>query len=259
MKDSVFKMEISKDNYKKRIAVFTDNQKAFEIFIDATKKINADSYCFWYFQSNKNLVNGNDYGIHIRCINLNETSMELFVNFYMVLSVHSHQIFPPWLINNFRCINFHPGYLPTTRGVYSHVFAILHDLDCGFTVHEMTNKIDIGKILLREKIEINSNDDSYSLYNRLLDLEGRILEKHLIDILECKITPFVINSFEKSHYFSKADFKKLTKINLSQTVSFEYAIRLFRALSHNGYDNLYFIDKLESKIFLSLNLKKEEK
>src|SRR5688500_47217 len=71
---------------------------------------------------------------------MNEADVEMIVKKYdLIISLHCKQLFPAHLIERVKCINIHPGYNPVNRGWYPQVFAILHSLDTGATIHEMNN------------------------------------------------------------------------------------------------------------------------
>ena len=86
----------------------------------------------------------------IEAIDVHRNVEWISTNYDLVISVHCLQFFPKNLVNNIRCINIHPGYNPINRGWYPQVFAIVHDLGIGATIHEMDEKLDNGPIIARE-------------------------------------------------------------------------------------------------------------
>lgn len=44
------------------------------------------------------------------------------------------------------CLNIHHGLLPTYRGTLCDLYALTEDREAGFSIHEMVEKIDAGKI-----------------------------------------------------------------------------------------------------------------
>lgn len=72
---------------------------------------------------------------------------------------------------NYRAMNLHPSLLPRYRGTKSSVWAILNkEKYTGISFHLMNAKIDDGRILYQEKMEIHENDTAYSLYHKLAAL-----------------------------------------------------------------------------------------
>ena len=87
------------------------------------------------------------------------------------------RILKPHIINSFSIgiINFHPGLIPEARGLDAMLWSIYKGIPLGVTAHLIDERIDFGRILIKEKIPIYKNDT-------FLDLSERIYEKQL-DIL----------------------------------------------------------------------------
>jgi methionyl-tRNA formyltransferase len=62
------------------------------------------------------------------------------------------------------CINIHHGLLPTYRGTLCDLYALFEGRDAGFSIHEMTLKVDDGKILSVQKV--SRGDKNYQDYLR---------------------------------------------------------------------------------------------
>ena len=73
------------------------------------------------------------------------------------------QIFKKNLIECFdKVINYHNSYLPTYRGLEATSWAMTYkEKYSGYTFHYVNEKIDDGKIVLQEKIEIDYSKSSY--------------------------------------------------------------------------------------------------
>ena len=68
------------------------------------------------------------------------------------------------------CINKHAALLPNYRGVWPVFWCLLNgEHQVGFTLHEMTERIDDGKILYQETIPIASDDTMFSLYKKVFE------------------------------------------------------------------------------------------
>lgn len=87
------------------------------------------------------------------------------------------RILNPYIINSFSIgiINFHPGIIPEARGLDAMFWSIYKGIPLGVTAHLIDDRIDAGRIIIKEKIPIYKNDT-------LLDLSERLYEKQ-IDIL----------------------------------------------------------------------------
>jgi len=87
------------------------------------------------------------------------------------------RLLKPCIISKFSkgIINFHPGLIPESRGLDAMLWSIYKKIPLGVTAHLIDERIDAGRILIKEKIPIYKNDT-------LLDLSERLYEKQL-DIL----------------------------------------------------------------------------
>lgn len=172
-----------------------------------------------------------------------------------IFSIHCKQIFPKELVENIPCYNIHPGYLPNNRGWFPQVFSIINQSIIGATIHEMDDKIDNGNIIARKKTKIEKWETSSDVYKKILNIEIKLLKKHLYSILT---NQYSIISETNSKYYSKEDFNNLCKLDLEKIGSFESFYNLLRALTHKGYKNAHFIDENGNKIYLELIITKEK-
>jgi len=87
----------------------------------------------------------------------------------IIVSVSASQIFSEKLLNipKWGCINIHSAKLPHYRGVMPSFWVLYHgEKKTGITIHTMDTKIDRGKIILQEEIEIYPSDSYSSLVKR---------------------------------------------------------------------------------------------
>ena len=185
-------------------------------------------------------------------LDINEKADYVISNFQLIISLHCKQIFGQKILNAISCINIHPGYNPINRGWYPQVFAIANNISLGATIHEITSEIDNGPIIARRKVEINSWDTSETAYKKVLDCEIELLEENLDDILNSNYKVEIDQN--ESNFFTREDFKKLCKIDLTEKLTMQKAIDKLRALSHNGYRNAFFVDEYGNKVSLELKL-----
>lgn len=83
-------------------------------------------------------------------------------------------------IPNIMSINIHPSLLPKYRGSTPIQSAILNgDSETGVTIMKMSEKIDTGEIIFQDKLEINKDDNAYSLKIRLANLGLKLLLDNL--------------------------------------------------------------------------------
>lgn len=79
------------------------------------------------------------------------------------------------------CINIHHGLLPLQRGVMCDFWAHLEGRPFGFTVHQMTKKIDDGPILRVEEVKLPPTSYTQSIFEGS-KLEANVLAAVLDDI-----------------------------------------------------------------------------
>ncbi len=177
---------------------------------------------------------------------------KIIAKYDLVFSVHCLQFFPKELVQNLRCINIHPGYNPINRGWYPQVFAIIHNLPIGATIHEMDEKLDNGPIIARKFVEKHDWDTSYSIYERVLKAELELFDENFDAIIDNKYTPVLPES--KGNFYVKKDFENLCKIDMNEVGTFKQFYDKARALSHNDFKNAYFINDEGKKIFFKVEI-----
>lgn len=79
------------------------------------------------------------------------------------------------------CINIHHGLLPFQRGVMCDFWAHMHGRPFGFTIHQMTKKIDDGPILRVEEVKISPRSYTQSIFEGS-KLEALVLAEVLDEI-----------------------------------------------------------------------------
>ena len=173
----------------------------------------------------------------------------------IIFSLHCKQLFPKELIEKVRCINIHPGYNPYNRGWYPQVFSILNGLPFGVTIHKIDNKIDHGPIITQERIYIEPHDTSLSVYEKVVDVEMKLLDRNLIDIINKNYSFVRIPDEGNINY--KKDFNDLGKIDINDKDTFFNHITKLKALSHGDFKNAYFINDNGDKIFIKIELTKQ--
>ena len=181
----------------------------------------------------------------------------LTASFSVIISIHCFQFFPPELVRSVRCYNLHPGYNPVNRGWYPQVFAIIHGLHSGATLHEIDEKLDHGRIIERRKENIFLSDTSLNVYHRVLSLELDLFDKNIKSIVEGNYRSYKPES--SGNFFTKSDFNSLLQIDLQSEGKFIDFYNILRALSHGEYRNAFIIDPAtEKKYFLKIEITPED-
>ncbi|MFC1872248.1 formyltransferase family protein [Chloroflexota bacterium] len=93
-------------------------------------------------------------------------------------------------------INFHPGLIPEVRGLDALKWAIYHDLPIGVTAHFIDERVDAGRIILKQEIPIYKDDTIIDLSFRLDESQVKILTKVLESVKDRVIAEFPLASRE---------------------------------------------------------------
>ncbi len=86
-------------------------------------------------------------------------------------------------------INSHPGYLPDVRGNNPYIWAIIHDLPQGCSIHFIDENIDTGDILLREEIPAKTYKSYPDLLQKINNLCAELMVKALRQIVAKEHNP----------------------------------------------------------------------
>ncbi|APS39305.1 dTDP-4-amino-4,6-dideoxyglucose formyltransferase [Salegentibacter sp. T436] len=245
----------------KEILIISDNFYLSQKFEEILNSIDYEGNYFFGISPFSNLDDFNELKTsNLRTLNLKSSQDIDYIKskFDLIFSLHCKQFFPPTIVDYIKCINIHPGYNPINRGWYPQVFAIIHDLQIGATIHEIDNQLDHGKIIDRVLISKDKWDTSLDIYNKVLEGELNIIKKNLSSIIN--------NSYQSKRpekngrLYLKSDFEKLLELDLSKKTTYGDVIDHLRALTHGDYKNAYFFDKeTGKKVYVSLNLEIDDK
>lgn len=241
----------------KKIFVVTDNKYIFTEFkkiIDVKDKVLVEYFCS---PKSEHIFKNEITNQSIKPIILKTNDSFFIDNYDLGISCHSKQLFPAKLVNSVLCVNIHPGLNPFNRGWYPQVFSIINGLPAGATIHVMDEEIDHGDIIIQEQVQINSNENSLEVYNKVQAKEIELLNNVLDDILNATFNYFKPKS--EGNYNSIQDYKNMCEIDLDKKVTMREAINFLRAMTHPPYKNSYFIDEDGHKVFVSIELEKVDK
>ena len=243
----------------KKVLIVSDNASLCFKFIELCNELHLklDNFEFAKSPQSKFEINNLPREKRIKVVSMKTDWQELVGEFDLIISMHSKQLFPSELINRVKCINIHPGFNPYNRGWYPQVFSILNKKPAGATIHEIDDQLDHGDIIAQKQLKIKSCDTSGSAYNRILDLEIELLRNYLIPILENNYQTKKPENEGNLNY--KTDFNALLELDLSKTQTIGETIDLLRALTHENYNNAYFINKKTGeKVFVNVNFSNEK-
>tara|TARA_B110000003_G_scaffold126842_1_gene128918 strand:- start:4033 stop:4818 length:786 start_codon:yes stop_codon:yes gene_type:complete len=105
-------------------------------------------------------------------------------------------------IPKYNCINLHCSFLPNYSGLMPSFWVLLNrELYTGVSVHLMDSKIDNGKIVLQEKINIKGIKSIYKLNLLTKKIGGKLMLKSILGIVD-KIIELKENNVDESKYFT---------------------------------------------------------
>jgi dTDP-4-amino-4,6-dideoxyglucose formyltransferase len=243
----------------KKILLLTDNELLLNRFVQLLRKKKLDvnpGYKFDYAYSSFNKQFAIKYANNpwIRPLRIKEEVERLVHEYNLIFSLHCKQLFPAELVRQVKCINIHPGLNPFNRGWFPQVFSIIKSLPAGATIHEIDEQLDHGPVICQQEVKIEMWDTSLTAYNKILDAETELLDKHLPDILEDNYITFRTS---EGNLNLKSDFDALCKIDIIKRDTIRNHINILRALTHGTYENAYLADEQGQKVFLNLDLKKK--
>ena len=102
------------------------------------------------------------------------------MNINLVLSLCS-QIYRKEILNipQLKILNFHPSLLPSHKGRFPIFWAIMKNSVQGFTCHEITEKIDSGRILFQKKFNLQGRVSVAEILNEFISRCPEFLEEAL--------------------------------------------------------------------------------
>ena len=141
-----------------------------------------------------------------------------------------------WQIPHLGTINLHTSYLPNYKGAAPINRVIINgESSTGISTFYINEKIDSGKLILRDKIELKNTTTAAQLYN-IMKIKGeKIVLKTIKSIEEKKLRNFNISSNKNNNYANKIS-KECCKINWDISASSIH--NLVRGLSPYVDDNL---------------------
>ena len=172
-------------------------------------------------------------------INLTSDLKKLQANIFIVVAF---KFLPKciWQIPHLGTINLHTSYLPNYKGAAPINRVIINgESSTGISTFYINEKIDSGKLILREKIELKNTTTAAQLYNVMKINGEKILLKTIKKIEENSLKDLNISSSEKNNYASKIS-KECCKINWN--ISAPEIHNLVRGLSPYIDDNLLLND-----------------
>lgn len=125
----------------------------------------------------------------LRSSTMNDATMVSFVRdqgIDLVVNARTRCIYKREVLEAPRlgCINIHHGILPRYRGTMCDLYALYEGRPAGFTIHQMNEKIDAGRIFLVREMSRAGELDYPAYLGRTGAEEGRALAELVLDVAE---------------------------------------------------------------------------
>ncbi len=164
-------------NLKSLIKYSKEKKSLFKILLVISNNVDAEGlkYASKYKIKNygikyKNKLNFENQSLKI--LKKNNVDMLCLAGFMKILSGNFIKKFSKPILN------IHPSLLPKYKGLNTHERAIKNkDKFAGATIHEVTQKLDSGKVILQKKVRIFKSDNSRNLKKKVLKIEHKIYAK----------------------------------------------------------------------------------
>lgn len=100
-----------------------------------------------------------------------------------------------------RCINVHCAPLPRYGGMSPYVWALAEDEDhSAATIHYMDEGLDVGDIIVQEKVGVVKNDSAFALFYRCCLRAGELLVKAVDEIETGTVTSYEQDLSNKTYF-----------------------------------------------------------
>ncbi|HBX50009.1 MAG TPA: methionyl-tRNA formyltransferase [Bacteroidales bacterium] len=128
-----------------------------------------------------------------------------------------------WNMPSKGTFNLHASLLPQYRGAAPINHAIINgETETGITTFFLQHEIDTGKIIFREKIEIEETDNAGTLHDKLMELGAYLVVKTVLAIENNSIQSILQDDLLKENPIIKPApkiFKENCKINWNKSAS----------------------------------------
>ena len=155
-------------------------------------------------------------------------------------------------IPRYGCINIHASLLPKWRGASPVQHALMNnDKITGYTFIVMNERLDEGKIVYREKINIDITDNYATLLDKIISLASKVLVSKIEDLSNNSIKPQTQIHSEASYCYKIKKDDTYLKFNTSA----EEVLGKIRAFSPNPGAKCF----LEGELIKILDARIEDK
>lgn len=158
-------------------------------------------------------------------------------------------------IPNLGCINVHPSLLPKYRGSAPIQWAILNgDKKTGVTIMYLNEQMDAGDIIIQEEVEIDENETTGELWERLGNMGADLLLDSVNKIFEGSANripqsgnPTLAPMLDKE--MAKIDWEKMSSIKIKNLVRGLNPIMGAYSILNNKKIKFWKVDIISNEVF----------
>ncbi|MBS4534374.1 hypothetical protein GOQ29_01940 [Clostridium sp. D2Q-14] len=182
--------------------------------------------------------------------------MELEVD--LGFTIRFHKIIKQPLIDHFKegIINMHGGPLPSYRGSFCNVMAMLNrEEKFGVTLHYIDADVDTGDVIDISYFDVTEDDTGYSIFLNTLEYGVELFRKTLPSIIEginnrIKQNSITNQMFKGMFYTRRSDLEKFKQVDIKEMSNDEIITRV-KAFYFPGKESIYTVIN-GKKIYLTL-------
>ena len=121
-------------------------------------------------------------------------------------------------IPRYGAYNLHGSYLPDYKGRFSPVWCILNgEKYTGVTLHEISEKIDSGRIVARKKIKIYSDSTAIEIFNEQVGVSVDLLRENINKLLSKRTDYLNIDNSKGTYYTARSNEENRIRWNRTST------------------------------------------
>ena len=252
---------------KKFLVIYGDDNSKINVSADILKYLNSlndKNNKYYFFNTDKSNKLNKYIKKNLLKISFSYLEKKVKKNEYdWLLSIWSGKIYKKKFLSKFKnTLNLHPSYLPYNRGKDPYVWATYNSTPIGVSIHEITSKIDKGKIYLRKKIFLPFPFSAYQVYTKsLLEIKKLfILNWKKIKDKKIKLKKITYNTeLNLRKHLVQHTFLDLNKIN-NKNHNYKNLIMKILSCDFKHKNSLQIkIDKniFDTKIFMKKNKRKK--
>lgn len=142
----------------------------------------------------------------------------------LIVNLRTRCIYKKEILNapKIGCLNIHHGLLPSYRGTFCDLYALTEGREAGFSIHEMVEKIDAGKIhkvinvATKEDIRVKKKFSYLNYLKMTARKEAQCLHELCLEIQENKSFPEGEDNITDKKVFTKNPTRRQIKEFLKQ-------------------------------------------